>query len=230
MHSVDILDNIDSITMTVNEAIEVLNNIYNEVNADLEDLINRSFPNGDNSVVEEWAAIIEQNTTSLKYRVRNKNTKHLGGVSQPYNTSKKKPYNTSYNSAKGFKIVGDIHTHPYSLSEGKPAVASHSGGDITYLRNYLISEYTMLVVAKERIFALMIIDLAKAKKWYNSINDDKIEEKYAKEKAASEKRGNGFNQACSDAVRAVIGSASVNGIAFFRTNNGNKAPFICTNK
>jgi RHS repeat-associated protein len=194
--------------------VQMLNNVVGDIDKQMNQMWKNSFPNGDNSKVEEWGGSVVKNAKN-KNKIVNSRTDHAGGT-----------VDIKGKIGKGFTKIGDVHTHPYSSSEGGNYNAAFSPADISRLSDFGQGTFS-LVEAGDRRFALVVLDKAKADAFFSTHSLTDIESIYKKSREKDALNGVSFAQQCSNAVRAVIGND--NGIGFYRTDNTEKTSFIRTN-
>lgn len=117
---------------------------------------------------------------------------------------------------KNEKILGDVHTHPYSNSEGGYEGVAFSSGDIDDLRYYYENEYVSIVEAGTQRFGLVVTDEKKAKEFFENNDRKKIQETWKKHYDSTE----GTEQ---EKVKAAnVGTLKDSGIEFYETTDKEK--------
>ncbi len=172
--------------------------------------------NADNTVGEEWSGVFSSDGNG-KLHLLNVKTDHDSGMSYP-----------NYNVPTGHRLIGHIHTHPYSKPEGFDHNMAHSLGNVWSMRNNP-QNYINMVNGGGRLFALVITDYEKAQSFFSKYNKESFKAEFANMLIA-EQFVNGDlpnSQILSNVIRNVIGSD--NGISFYRTNDSNRTKFIKTN-
>lgn len=194
-------------TLVEDPTIARLNQTVEAVSDDMNQMWKDSF-NADETVVEEHGrAIVEKEG---KISATNDVTGGSGSVVIDHSTK------------DGETLIGDIHTHPYSKSEGSALGVGFSSGDITSMRGLVKQGYQRLVEAGTARFAMVITDEAKALEFYKNNSDGEIDKKWNDTFSAS--TGN-FQQAVIEAVKAVLGENGANGISFYQTSDTDKKQF-----
>ena len=187
-----------------------LGQIATDLDADMDDLYKKSF-NADKTVVEEWGAtIIEKDG---KYSAKNKRTGHDGGSL---------PGGYKMDTDAGEQVIGGVHSHPYSVSEGSEEGVGFSGGDINYMRTHVQKGFQHWAEAGTHRFALVIEDVKKAKAFFAANDSAKVQATW------NSKFGSAvgtFQKKVIAAVKGTIGDVGTNGIDFFGTFDGKKQKF-----
>ena len=192
----------------ISSDIHEVNKMTSSISADMNEMWDNSF-NDDGTVVEEWGGIVvEKGGTQY---IKNKRTDGDGGQ-----------VSFNENLAKDETQIGNIHTHPYSKSEGSETGVAFSSADISILRNNLTAGFSVLVEAGTRRFSLRITDLTKARAFFKKHDATKIDKLWND----GFKKGKGsFQENVVGAVYNVIGKNEVNGIAFYGTFDKNKVKY-----
>jgi hypothetical protein len=71
-----------------------------------------------------------------------------------------------YTLSIGEILLGDNHSHPYSTSEGELQGIAHGYDDVNDLRNHLEQNYISMVEAGSCRFALIVVDVKKAREFF----------------------------------------------------------------
>ncbi len=126
-----------------------------------------SFPMGDNSIVWEYIAAIVQNKEG-EYSLINMKTDREPQSVVP-----------NHSVPSEYKLLGDVHTHPYAARYGALHNVAFSGADISGLRRFSNQKGAVrMVEAGGRLFALMITDTEKATAFYKDNDPDQLDLKF----------------------------------------------------
>ena len=174
--------------------------------------------NADKTVVNEWGFILVEkktvikvgNAEEIKTEVYVKNIVKGTGGSTPLNRS----------VGEGETILGELHTHPYSVSEGSYQGVGFSGADISVLRNNIKNDYVELVEAGTKRFGLVIADEDKAKEFFKNNSREDIQKSW--NDAFSKAKGT-FQEKVDTAVLSALGADS--GIEYHETTDDKKQEF-----
>jgi RHS repeat-associated protein len=186
-----------------------------KVNAAANESANKAWKesfNEDKSKVNEVGFLLVQSTTVIKLGTSETIKDEI--VVRNYTISEH-PDNINLNKTvnNGEKIVGDLHTHPYSLTEGSHLGIAFSPKDISNLRYSAKNDYVKLVESGTKRFALVITDEKKAEAFFKG----KSEKDFKKEwDACYDNLEGSMQENVKTAITSIIGTDS--GISFYQSD------------
>ncbi len=187
-----------------------LNQIATDLDADMDDLYAKSF-NDDKTAVEEWGATIVEKDG--EFSAKHKRTGHDGGSL---------PGGYTMDTEDGERVIGGVHSHPYSVDEGEAEGVAFSAGDINYMRDHVENGFQHWAEAGTHRFALVIEDEVKAQEFFDNNNSAKVQRDWNTAFGAA---GGTFQEKVITAVKEVIGENGANGIDFYGTFDDDKQKF-----
>jgi RHS repeat-associated protein len=190
--------------------IDALKKANTAANSTANDYWKKSF-NEDKTVVNEWGFILVEKQTVIKVGTSEEIKKEI----IVKNIVKGDNGSTTLDRTVGKDetLIGELHTHPYSVSEGSHEGIAFSGGDIDVMRLNLKNDYTMLVEAGDRRFGMVITDEKKAEAFFKDKSRADIQKSW--DDAFAGAKGT-FQEKVKTAVTSVLGSDS--GIGFYESD------------
>jgi RHS repeat-associated protein len=215
---ISLVDPDGRVPITPKQAIARLNQIATSFQTAFSDVWSKGFSANNSSAWEYSATLSVNNQGAL--RLRNERTDFTEGR-----------VNMNHQIPSGEQLVGDVHTHQYPLDKGLHYNVAQSATDIWNLESKP-EEFSTLVVAGDRLFAVVVLDKKKANSFFDEFGSKKDFQKKFDDLMGKQK-ANGvesFAQGVSNTVRELLGSSESSGIGFFRTDDAEKTNFIHTNQ
>lgn len=171
--------------------------------------------NWDKSEVKEVGFIIVERKTTVII-AHDKVEKTALQVKNYTKSSEGGAVNINLTTKPGEKLMGRVHTHPYSESEGSYTGIAFSHTDVSNMRHTTEDGAVSIVEAGTIRYGLVVTDSEKAKKFFETHSPEMIKEAYNKEYSKS----GSFKNKVKSATLAALGEDS--GIEFFETTDKDK--------
>jgi len=169
---------------------------------------------GGNSV-NEWGFTVTISSNKKWFIGRNLHTDHKGGsVSRDSNVPKSET------------IIGFVHTHPYSSSEGSHLGAGFSGSDLANLSDHASEgKFFTMVEAGNKRYAAIISDPEKAQEFFKKNDRESILKKYNEAFDDPKNSKLSFQKRIDKAIIAVFGDGKKSGVSVYVTDDKSKNNF-----
>jgi len=190
--------------------IDALKKANTAANATANDYWKKSF-NEDKTVVNEWGFILVEKKTVIKVGTSEEIKTEVIVKNIVPGSSGSVEMNRTV--GEGETLIGELHTHPYSVSEGLHEGIAFSGADISTLRDYAKNDYVQLVEAGDKRFGLVITDEKKAEAFFKEKSSADIQKSW--DDAFASAKGT-FQERVKTAVTSTLGSDS--GIGFYESD------------